>query len=71
MDNIYIKKFGERVKTLRKARKMTQEDLSVPDEISRSTISMIEIGANDITLSKVKLIADALEISVSELLKDL
>jgi transcriptional regulator with XRE-family HTH domain len=53
MNKKYIKKFGKHLKKLRKERGLTQEDLEIADEISRSTISMVEIGANDITLSKI------------------
>lgn len=67
MNKKYIKKFGKHLKKLRKERGLTQEDLEVADEISRSTISMVEIGANDITLSKIKSIADTLGVDIREL----
>ncbi len=46
---------------------MPQEDIALSDEISRSTISMVVIAQNDITLSKLKLIADAMELKVKDL----
>lgn len=67
MNKKYIKKFGKHLKKLRQERGLTQEDLEVADEISRSTISMVEIGANDITLSKIKSIADTLGVDIREL----
>ncbi len=67
MNKKYIKKFGKHLKKLRQERGLTQEDLEIADEISRSTISMVEIGANDITLSKIKAIADTLNIDIKEL----
>ncbi len=36
--------------------------------ISRSTIGMVETAKTDITLSKIKIIADALEVSPRDLL---
>ena len=55
------------MRKLRKERGLTQEDIALSDKISRSTISMVEIAQNDITLSKLKLIADAMELKVKDL----
>ncbi len=69
MDKSFLKKVGNRIKSLRKKRGLSQEDLACDADISRSTISMIETAQNDITLSKIKKIAKALEVEPYELLK--
>lgn len=67
MNKVYLRKFGKHLRKLRQERGLTQEDLALSDEISRSTISMVEIAQNDITLSKLKLIADAMGLKVKDL----
>ena len=69
MDKQFIKKVGKRIKFLREEKGLSQEELAYDANVSRSTISMIETAQNDITLSKVKRIATALEIEPFELLK--
>jgi len=66
MDKEFLQKFAQRVKEVRKAKGLTQDDLD-SDKISRSTISHIEIARNDVTLSKVKALADGLGVEVKEL----
>ena len=63
----YLQKFAKNLKRIRKAKKLTQDDLAVSDEISRSTIGMIETVQTDLTVSKVKIIADAMGVHPKEL----
>lgn len=60
MDRVYLQKFANNLRDLRKLKGLTQDDLGALDGISRSTIGMVETAKTDITLSKVKIIADAL-----------
>ena len=69
MDKYFIKKVGNRIKALRNEKGLSQDDLSCDANVSRSTISMVETARNDITLSKIKRIAKALDIEPYELLK--
>ncbi len=62
----YIKKLGDRIKNLRNEKKLTQDDIGI-NGISRSMISLVEIGATDITVSKLKIIADNLGVRVKDL----
>lgn len=66
MNNEFVARLGSNIKTLRRERKLTQDDLGV-NGISRSMISLIEIGATDITVSKLKIIADNMGIKVKDL----
>ena len=66
MNEAYLKKFGKYLKKLREAQHLTQDDLGV-NGISRSMISLIELGKTDLTVSKLKIIADNLGLKVSDL----
>lgn len=67
MNNEFLQKFANNLKRLRKEKKLSQEDLAVSDNISRSMISLVETVKTDVTLSKVKIIADALGVHPKEL----
>ena len=65
----YLSEIGKRIKDLRTELNMTQEELaSKCGYKSRSTINKIELGINDIPQSKIVLFADALGVSVSNLM---
>ena len=66
MEKSYLQKFAKNLKRIRLAHNMTQDDLA-SDKISRSMISLIEIAKTDLTVSKVKIIADTLNIHPKEL----
>lgn len=68
MNKEYLQKFATHLKTLRKSKGIKQDDFLNVEGISRSTISMVETGRTDITLSKLKIIADILQVSPKELL---
>ena len=63
--------FGERVRTLRLASGLTQEELCYKAEVELSQIYRIEKGKINPTLSILAAIATALEISIAELLGEL
>lgn len=69
MNKVFHKKFGRRVRELRKARGMTQEQLSLEIFADNSYIANIENAHRDIPLSRIRLIAKALEVEPFELLK--
>ncbi len=66
MDKVYLQKFAKNLKKLRKAKGLTQDDLA-SEKISRSMISLIEIAKTDLTVSKVKTIADTLHVHPKDL----
>ena len=59
--------FGNRVKELRKARGLSQEELSFKAELHRTYIGMIERAEKNITLSNIERIAKALEVDIKNL----
>ena len=61
------KKFGQRIKTLRKEKGMTQEDLAFKVGVDRSYMGFIERGEKNVTLMRLIAIAKAFKISISDL----
>lgn len=68
MNKEYLQKFAKHLKVLRKQRNIKQDEFLAIDGISRSTIAMVETGKTDITLSKIKIIADVLNVKPKDLL---
>ena len=66
MNKLYLEKLAKRIKLLRTEKGLTQDDLAV-DGISRFMISLVEIAKTDITVSKLKIIADNLGLKVKDL----
>lgn len=62
----YLRSFGERVRSLRKARGLSQEQLADACRLDRTYIGGIERGERNVTVLKVRLIAEALSIPVSQ-----
>ena len=62
-------KLGDRIKNLRKDRKMKQIELAVEVGVDARTIVAIEAGKRNPTLKTINKLARALEIPVHELLK--
>lgn len=63
------KKFGERLKELRAKNDLTQEDLADKVGVDRSYMGFLERGEKNPTLEKLKLIAKAFNITLSDLFK--
>lgn len=66
MNKDYLQKFAKNLKRLRKEKGFTQDDLA-SEGISRSMVSLIEIAKTDLTVSKVKLLADTLGVHPRDL----
>ncbi len=61
--------FGARVRELRKASGMSQEELSFKADLHRTYIGMIERAEKNITLTNIDKIAKALGIDIEKLLE--
>ena len=71
MDNKEILiKFGERVRLLRKEKKLSQEELSFRANLHRTYIGIIERAEKNITLINIEKIATALNVDIKELFND-
>lgn len=65
-DRKILIKFGEKVKDLRKKRGLSQEDLAHKAGFHRTYIGMIERAERNITLVNIQKLANALEVSITE-----
>jgi len=63
----FIFNFGLHLKSLRIAKKLSQESLAYASDIPISQIGRIERGEINTTICTAKVLANALEISVKEL----
>ena len=67
-DQPLIDAFGKRIRTLRTARGLSQEQLAELAGFHRTYIGMIERGERNLSLSNIGVFANVFEMSVSELL---
>lgn len=68
MNKEFLQKFANNLKRIRKEKGLKQDDFLAINGISRSMIAMVETAKTDITLSKLKIIADVLNVEPKELL---
>nr|WP_093053427.1 helix-turn-helix transcriptional regulator [Pseudomonas sp. NFPP33] len=64
-------KFGQRIRELRLASGMTQESFADHCGFARTYMSRIETGGANPSLEAIKVLADALNVSISSLLEGL
>lgn len=64
---VILKRFGDRVRQLRKERELSQEAFAALCELDRTYIGGIERGERNVGLKNIEVIARALDVSVSEL----
>lgn len=64
-------RFGLRLRELRNAKGLSQEAFAAACGLDRTYISGIERGKRNVSLRNIEVIADALGISLSELMKGL
>ena len=62
-------RFGEKIRVLRKERDLSQEAFADLCELDRTYISGIERGLRNVSLRNIEAIANALEVSLSDLFK--
>jgi transcriptional regulator with XRE-family HTH domain len=62
--------FGNKVRALRKANGMSQEDLSFDADLHRTYIGMIERAEKNISLLNIEKIAKALNVEIKDLFNE-
>jgi transcriptional regulator with XRE-family HTH domain len=62
---MFIEQLAKSVKAKREAKNLTQDDIGI-NGISRSMVSLLEIAKTDITVSKLKILADNIGIKVKD-----
>ncbi|HZF93384.1 MAG TPA: helix-turn-helix transcriptional regulator [Allosphingosinicella sp.] len=65
------RRFGARLRKLRKAQKLSQEKVALKSGIDRSYFGAIERGENSVSLVNIFRIAEALGVEPGELFQDL
>ncbi len=66
MNKKYLQKLGKHLKKLRLEKGLKQDDFDCGN-ISRSMVGLIETSKTDVTVTKLKVIADILGIKVKDL----
>ena len=68
-DSEILKKFGERVRELRKEGGWSQEDFAEECGMDRTYMGGVERGERNLRLRNIERIAEALEITIADLMK--
>jgi len=66
MNKSYLEKLAKRLKELRSQKHLTQDDIGI-NGVSRAMISLLELAKTDVTVSKLKIIADNMDVKVKDL----
>ena len=69
MASVVQKEFGRRVRGLRQAAGLSQEELAFRAKLTRTYLSQIETGSRDPSLSTLARLARGLAVSLPELVK--
>jgi transcriptional regulator with XRE-family HTH domain len=67
--NAYLKKVGLSIRQARQKKGLSQETLALAADLDRSYIGGVERGERNISIINLKKIADALKVTVPQLLK--
>ena len=60
--------YGLRIRTFRKLRGLTQQDVATKTNITQSTYSRIETDDHEVSVEELKRIAEALDVSTGDLI---
>ncbi len=69
MENDILTQFGSRVKELRIKNKLTQEQFAQKIGLHKNYIGMVERGERNPSLVNIQIIANGLNVTISELMK--
>lgn len=69
MKHKILRKFGYRLKTLRKAKGWSQEELGKRAGLHRTYIGSIERSERNVSLINIEIIAKALKVKISDLVE--
>lgn len=67
MENDILIKFGQKIRQLRKAKNLSQEQLAELTGFHRNYIGMVERGERNPALINIEIFANAFDLSLSEL----
>jgi transcriptional regulator with XRE-family HTH domain len=63
---VFLKLFGQRIRELRAAKGLSQERLAALCHLDRTYISSLERGKRNVSLKNVAVLADSLDVSLSQ-----
>lgn len=66
MNKYFIEQLAKSIKEKRIQKRLTQDDIGV-NGVSRAMVSLLELAKTDITVSKLKIIADNMNVKVKDL----
>ena len=69
-DPKFLAALGARIRELRLKRHLTQNELAILCNFEKASMSRIESGQTNVTIYTLKKISKALEVHITELLKD-
>jgi len=69
--NDLLKRFGNRIRDMRKERGLSQEAFAALCELDRTYMGGVERGERNLSLENIERIDRGLDVSLSELMKDL
>lgn len=67
MNSSVLIEFGEKIRQLRKDKKLSQEELADRAKLHRTYIGMIERAEKNITLTNIQKLATALDVDINQL----
>ena len=70
-DKIIMLQFGDRLRSLRKEKKLTQKELAVKAGLSISQIARIEVGKLNTTISTLAVITKAIDVNATQFFEGL
>lgn len=65
-----LTKLGEKIRSLRMKKNMTQNDLAIECDFEKASMSRIESGRSNPTVKTLLKISKALDVQIAELFKD-
>ncbi len=71
INHLYLKQFGETVREIRKQRNLSQEEFAEKCGLHRTYIGGIERGERNVSLLNIIKMAQALDVTVADLVKGL
>ena len=71
MEKIFDKKLGEKIKTIRIEKKLSQQDVADRLSLSRSAIGLYELGKRTIDIETLFKLCDIYNVDVNDVLKDI
>ena len=67
-EEIFLKKIGQRIKEMREAKGLSQQELAAKLDYEKSNMSRLESGRVNPRITTLQNVADALKITLPELL---